>query len=124
MIGLESYYPVSTLLTKAIIKMKIHSVVAEITNSSTVLYTYIDERSLEDFRGIINQILSDSGSDKSFDDVYKAHIELDSDWKENSWSSLDSKEAHQTVVVEKDGEAVNLFSRMLGLADYDSEYDG
>lgn len=104
--------------------MKIHSVVAEITNSSTVLYTYIDERSLEDFRGIINQILSDSGSDKSFDDVYKAHIELDSDWKENSWSSLDSKEAHQTVVVEKDGEAVNLFSRMLGLADYDSEYDG
>lgn len=57
-----------------VLKLKIHSVVDLITNSSTVIYTYQDG-SLPSLKELVNEMLKTLGhEDKTFDDVMYAGV--------------------------------------------------
>lgn len=61
------------------IKVKIHSVVSEITNSSTVIYTYQDG-SVKPAKELINEMLKLSGvEDKTADDIFYFGVFCDDD---------------------------------------------
>lgn len=61
------------------IKLRIHSVVDVITNSSTVIYTNCDDNCLQNARDLVNTILKEAGSDKTADDLYTFKIALTED---------------------------------------------
>lgn len=58
------------------IKLKIHSVVDLITNSSTTIFTY-SEGSLPALKELVNEMLKTFGRSESFDDIFYAGIFLD-----------------------------------------------
>lgn len=57
-------------------KLKIHSVVDLITNSSTVIFTY-SEGSLEALKELVNEMLKIFGKTETFDDVFSAEVFLE-----------------------------------------------
>lgn len=57
-------------------KLKIHSVVDLITNSSTVIFTY-SEGSLPVLKELVNEMLKSSGREEIFDDVFYAEVFLE-----------------------------------------------
>lgn len=57
-------------------KLKIHSVVDLITNSSTVIFTY-SEGSLPALKELVNEMLKTFGRTEKFDDIFYANIFLD-----------------------------------------------
>ena len=83
-----------------IIKIKLHSSVDLITNSSTVIFTY-SGGSLGSVKDLVNEMLKTFGKKESFDDIFYAGVFLDDessylesddcpeeftreDWKENA----------------------------------------
>ena len=56
------------------IRIKPHSVVDIITNSSTMIYTQATPSAIKVIKEIINTILKDAGSDKTVDDLYDVEI--------------------------------------------------
>jgi hypothetical protein len=50
--------------------MKLHSSVALITNSSTVIYSVCTESTVQRIKAFINAVLKASGSDQTFNDLY------------------------------------------------------
>lgn len=64
--------------------MKFHSMVSEITNSSTTIYTVPMGNAPEVVRDLINAILEDAGSDKRFEDLYSTKITA-SDYANDCW---------------------------------------
>jgi cupin superfamily acireductone dioxygenase involved in methionine salvage len=70
-----------------IIKIKLHSSVDLITNSSTVIFTY-SEGSLSAVKDLVNEMLKVFGREETFDDIFYAEVFLqdDSDYYENDLS--------------------------------------
>lgn len=60
-------------------KIKIHSVVDIITNSSTVIYTCSDG-SLSALKELVNEMLIIFGENKTFDDIFYAGIFLENNY--------------------------------------------
>ena len=56
-----------------IIKIKLHSSVDLITNSSTVIFTYSDG-SLAAVKELVNEMLKVFGKEKTFDDIFYAQV--------------------------------------------------
>ena len=56
--------------------IKIKSITDVITNSSTEVYTFVDEYGKENLKKFITGILKASGSDKTCDDVFRIRYEL------------------------------------------------
>ena len=54
--------------------IKIDSFVDEITNSSTVIYTWASKSSKEMVRNFLQDVLIDAGSDKKVDDLYEIKL--------------------------------------------------
>jgi hypothetical protein len=54
-------------------KIKVHSAVDLITNSSTVIYTY-SEGSLEAVKGLVNEMLKVFGIEETFDNIFYAGV--------------------------------------------------
>ena len=50
--------------------IKLHSTVAEITNSSSVTYTWVADGGVEALKQMINSVLKESRSEKTADDLY------------------------------------------------------
>ncbi len=61
-----------------IFKIKLHSSVDLITNSSTVIFTY-SEGSLKAVKDLVNEMLKVFGKTETFDDIFYAEIFLDED---------------------------------------------
>lgn len=61
-----------------VIKIKLHSSVDLITNSSTVIFTY-SGGSLGAVKDLVNEMLKTFGKEESFDDVFYAGVFLDDD---------------------------------------------
>lgn len=53
-----------------ILKLKLHSVIDLITNSSTEIFACADEDSAKTIKEFINAILKQAGSDKTSDDLF------------------------------------------------------
>lgn len=64
-------------------RINIHSISSAITNSSTTVYVYAKQEGVQFIKDIINQVLKDGGSDKTFDDMYEIKIEFDDDLYES-----------------------------------------
>lgn len=60
-------------------KLKIHSVVDLITNSSTVIFTY-SEGSLPALKELVNEMLKTFGMSETFDDVFYAGVFFEEDY--------------------------------------------
>ncbi len=58
-------------------KINIHSFIDLITNSSTEIFTVVNQSSLKYVKELINKILSDVGSDKTCDDLYTVKLEME-----------------------------------------------
>ena len=50
--------------------IKLHSTVAEITNSSSVTYSWVAEGGVQALKKMIDSVLKESGSMKTSDDLY------------------------------------------------------
>lgn len=60
-------------------KIKLHSSVDLITNSSTVIFTY-SEGSLKAVKDLVNEMLKVFGKTETFDDIFYAEVFLDEDY--------------------------------------------
>jgi len=58
------------------LRLKIHSVVDVITNSSTVIYTEASESAIETAKSIIDDILKVAGSGKTADDLFTFEVKV------------------------------------------------
>ena len=56
--------------------MRIHSQVALITNSSTVIYTHATTRTVKTAKALINAILLHAGADQTCDDLFVIELGL------------------------------------------------
>ena len=58
------------------VNIRVHSVVAPITNSSTEIFVEATENTIENVKKLINALLSLGGSDKKCDDLFdiKLHV--------------------------------------------------
>ena len=65
-----------------IIKIKLHSSVDLITNSSTVIFTYSDG-SLSAVKDLVNEMLKVFGREETFDDIFYAQV-LPDDYNEDN----------------------------------------
>jgi hypothetical protein len=63
-----------------ITKIKLHSSVDLITNSSTVIFTYQDG-SLEPLKDLVNEMLKTFGRTETFDDIFYADVFLEDDYQ-------------------------------------------
>jgi len=63
------------------IKIKLHSMVDIITNSSTVIYCQCHDNTIETMKGIINTFLKQAGSNKTAEDLYTFKIVADSEYE-------------------------------------------
>lgn len=80
--------------------MKPHSFVDIITNSSTVIYSTVNESAERNIREAVNSILKIAGSNKEFDDIFEVSVEFESWYISNikyEWDSMDEnmKEAYK-----------------------------
>jgi hypothetical protein len=77
-------------------KIKIHSLSNAVTNSSTTVYCYASNSGMQFIKDIVNQVLKDGGSNKTFDDLYDIKVEYDDNVYEciaddhyNEWPDVD-----------------------------------
>lgn len=78
-------------------KLKIHSVVDLITNSSTVIFTY-SEGSLPALKELVNEMLKTFGRTEKFDDVFYADVFLDDDYRYiESYEAFNEVESYENV---------------------------
>jgi len=54
--------------------IKLHSTVAEITNSSSVTYTWVTGGGVDALKSMINSVLEEAGSDKTADDLFEVKL--------------------------------------------------
>ena len=54
--------------------VNLHSFVDVITNSSTVIYTGVQENAIDAMKGIINEVLRAAGSEKTSDDLFDISV--------------------------------------------------
>lgn len=54
--------------------INLHSFVDVITNSSTVIYTGVQDNAIDAMKGIINEVLRAAGSEKTSDDLYEISV--------------------------------------------------
>jgi hypothetical protein len=77
------------------LKIKLHSQVDLITNSSTTIYTY-SRGSVDAFKNVVNEMLSLFGQNKTCDDVFSIVVACDCDdyvtWKRKENKKLDRDE--------------------------------
>ena len=77
------------------IKLKLHSNVDLITNSSTVIFTY-QESSLQPLRDMVNEMLKIFDRKETFDDIFSADVFLESTYNylesNNCPTDVDKKE--------------------------------
>lgn len=67
-------------------KINVHSIVDVITNSSSEIFVSTHDRSIDNLKEMTNTILKTSGSDKTFDDLFTARIEIiDKKWYINDF---------------------------------------
>jgi len=67
--------------------IKVHSFIDVITNSSTEIYCNAKDKALDMVREVINKVLKDSWSDKSFDDLYTIWYVA---WGSVEWRDMDN----------------------------------
>ena len=59
---------------KQVLIIPLHSFVDVITNSSTVIYTGVQENAIDAMKGIINEVLRAAGSEKTSDDLFEISV--------------------------------------------------
>lgn len=134
------------------IKIKLHSSVDLITNSSTVIFTYSDG-SLSAVKELVNEMLKVFGKEETFDDIFWAKVlpdeygeeqELPENWKEleiqyikdeiekqdwmKNYERYDSYESETILNLipkdEKYSELAKKLIRYLYSTDHEASYDG
>ena len=78
------------------LKVKIHSIVDVITNSSTVIYITMKENSIKEMFEIINEILKIADSDKKAEDLFS--IEIERNWDQILDSFLDDDPVNEKEI--------------------------
>ena len=105
------------------LKIKVHSVVQIITNSSTVIYTQADEGTIISLKEMVNALLKIGGSELTADDLFT--FELDSDGEESYGGNSDIV---LNVTCKSDNEHAILAAKILNnldnLFNHEAEYDG
>lgn len=105
------------------LKIKVHSVVQIITNSSTVIYTQADEGTIISLKEMVNALLKIGGSELTADDLFT--FELYSDGDESYGGNSD---IGLTVTCKSDDENAVLAGKILNnidnLFNHEAEYDG
>jgi len=115
-----------------IIKIPYHSFIDVITNSSTEIYVSADKQSIEMAKEFIDGLLKIAGSDKTFDDLFEAKVEIGyacdywDDYKEYildelnvKWLDDDDNEIKEVVdeyykkLENSDPEIIEVFSKMV-----------
>ena len=82
-------------------KIKLHSIVDVITNSSTVIYTYQD-KCVEPFKEMIDAIAKTFGIDKTCDDMFDVFVSCDSfDYAIDRLEDLDDDNLNEDLVIIK-----------------------
>lgn len=78
-------------------KLKIHSGVDLITNSSTVIFTYSDG-SLSALKELVNEMLKSFGKTETFDDIFYADVFLEGDeYYIEAWENSEEVNSTETV---------------------------
>lgn len=78
-------------------KLKIHSIVDLITNSSTVIFTY-SEGSLPALKELVNEMLKTFGKTETFDDVFYAEVFLEEDYDYiEFYENLEKVESYEPI---------------------------
>lgn len=104
-----------------IIKIKLHSSVDLITNSSTVIFTYQDN-SIEPVRNLFKEIFKTFNVNENVDDIFTFSIEQEdksdwSDWEPDSYLMIECKDEKYKVIADKIKDILNSVSA-------DGGYDG
>ena len=78
-----------------VIKMKVHSVVGLITNSSTEIFSWATEGSVTTLKAHVDSFLKFLGREDTFDDLFNLEI-VPTEWTVERWEELeeDEKEAY------------------------------
>jgi hypothetical protein len=104
------------------LKIKIHSVVDVITNSSTTIYTQADEGTISSVKDMVNALLKIGGSELTADDLFTFSLVGGDDESDYGYTDVDL-----VVTCISDNEHAIVASRILnGLNDlfnHDAQYD-
>lgn len=91
--------------------MRIHSSVALITNSSTVIYSTHSAGTAQKIRSFIDGILKAAGSDKTCDDLYRVELHAGEEYP-TPWGE-DGREDWVRIFDKATGEEVKDFQAIL-----------
>ena len=105
----------------ATIKIPFHSVIDIITNSSMEIFCD-SSSSVQPCKDLVNEFLSQMGSDKTCDDIF--NITLEHDEQQGNYDSHDTSEIIIEVKDEKYTKLAKLLYRYLYSGSYDAEYNG
>jgi|GEM_PF-5269719 len=93
------------------LKIAVHSLVDVITNSSTVIYVQVHDKTVKFMKEFIDYFLKKSGSKKTADQLFEFKMEMDPDLKSDRISDImdeeDCTEARALQILEeklKDGD--------------------
>jgi len=88
---------------KNMIKIKIHSIIDVITNSSTVVYVQTHDNTIKYTKELINTLLKITGSDKKVEDLFDFYFDVDRDSEieklsENYINDIDSNDINEDLI--------------------------
>ncbi len=108
------------------VKIRIHSFIDVITNSSTEIYVRADESTVGAVKELVDVLLAAAGSDKKADDLFDFKLVRDvEDEEADEYDYYDI----QLLVTAKDGlhesvRAAQILSNLSGLFSVEAEYNG
>jgi hypothetical protein len=104
------------------LKLKVHSVVDVITNSSTVIYTQASEGTISSIKEMINALLALGESDLTADDLFEFELSEGDD----SWTGHSDVELNITTKIEDENAKIagKILNSLGDLFDHEASYDG
>jgi hypothetical protein len=105
------------------LKIKTHSVVDVITNSSTVIYTQAGEGTISAIKEMVNALLALGESDLTADDLFNFEL---SDEEVNDWTGYGDVTLTVTTKIEDENAKIagKILNELDSLFDHEASYDG
>ncbi len=110
------------------VNIRVHSVVAPITNSSTEIFVEATENTITNVKKLINALLSLGGSDKKCDDLFDIKLDPKNEDYDPDYPADGYPEVHLKViskVVDQDAEiTASLLTKLTSLFEIKAVYNG
>lgn len=105
------------------IKIRVHSFIDIITNSSTEIYVCAGNGTVNSIKKLVDSILKAGKSDKRFDDLFEISL---GEEEEHEWVGYSTCEVYvNTDLDDEDAKyAAKILSDLTGLFDINAAYDG